>query len=1742
MEAPLFIYQIKDNFDYYSKFRSDGKISEIFGTLSGVQFYSVCDIKYDRDKLENGVFDFMDKSNLKIESSPLKRNDSPSLFVGLKHDVVYGVTKPNEESYFSVHLQDKYLKPTHYVLRNYTNGRCYWNTAWNLEGSNNNGNSWDILHQVRDSDALAGAGTVCVFKIDPNQCRKCYNQFRIKITQTANDQSWELLLSGSEMYGKMYQIRSTQYIARFEYKKGETKGLFYHLSASQPTLGTDESNACDKGLVTIETSSDIPLNNASKYIGIHRKITDCVPIKGKRAYFEVDLGDDRLFIPCGYVLRSTEMSDKKSCLTDWILEAFVDDHDGGKWYILDVQKDHDSLGASGVMCYFPMKLSFEQSLQTYYTKFRITVPNANELPVSGFELFGTLYSPTTASYVGEIAYDVSGRSDFIKTMNPKCDYYTIDGVLNNKMDVTTSDTMNAWMAIRFHEYKLNLTHYTIKHCDFNNDGLKSWELQGGNDGDRWETISIHQRCSVFTKASAVNTWPVKSFSYFSYFRVIMRGANCSGNYKLCLYDIHFYGHVVAKSLSVQSYKICGYGDISGRFGNRDSVIMSINHYDWFEDKQRCSEVDGWKSSFLKLSPSIPNSIYDKAATFNITQDDKYLVSKLLDDIALDQITIIHLYGPAIDGKHLRVVDILQYDYVGYYFVTQQRTKTTLSTSVTNLELEKKRLLYMKLQHFPNHVLKSRFLEYDGDKRGKDFTLYIDIYNADVKLADPSNEFQVKVLLIKFYDSGQHGTHDHIRSQSRSLSTEFVPVSCYVNSLSHLDWYQHMNMQFRNCLRPEYMPDIIIQIINKQSGHVVAFTRLNFNDVYRNVFTDKDTATSLTSFELINLNFENERCNSILMELHIVDGTIDEKSSLPPLERPFLKFNRIIDILHPEHRESYLRQEAMQFPKHDFDQMIQIVPVIKWLFERNDETLLKSLEFLAAKVVKHFKAASKNSLLAFCQCGDISDCIDHYADAKENQVNSKHNDEYCIIDLIESRLKSQYIPIDSPIDDIFTFFAFTEPDASLSTLITDRLKKWNKDPNDLERVAVSFSIEKELKLIIKILTHRSSNPLNTAIQIADNLLRSITTFCRIEPQINDLIELSQQEAISFLDMFGSNRAKHIALETQDTIEIALDNEFKTFLTSEHVALFRHWKWTENPSTIITEADIDDLTQPHDELHLWVDTFFGSFFRVFQSYEFAQRYFLTLEQQKKYFYSPLGLYQIQYCVFLVYIVFVFYVGMNTRYLYQESVSVAEAIFWVVNISFITSEIFEVVTNDKEDYFADENNWIDLSVDACYLGLLLLRILVLADVLICNGHDCSNDLANSMYIMLWFVLIIMVTVRILYLSFVFQSMGMLIKNIVRQTRDLINFFTVMLLFSFSYGIALYIAIGPDTESEDLEQHSIWWKSVRAMFFGLLNGDVDYNTYTDESLSSVVSVGLQFFILLFSVVAILIILNLIIAVMSGTYEEINATAKQDVMCRRMFITHQQTKRPPILPAPFEIIVVLISWMIGSTCCKRAPSIPHQKEYDAVDDVCDEPEEEKHSKDGGVESSLLHDGIDPRTDMIGNLLEKWICCHCFKWNSESAPPLYKFQNEEITFNRMEDRKVESLVLVDIDTDLLSTMNPAICEFCLRPRQPTHEMNVTRAQMSFYGYAMFSLLHRYFITLPLLMVFHVIMFIVSCLGWILFCKGKTGAKFKYYYIQNETNGAGKSNEFKFALNKKQMQHAHQKSKSCKNALQSYSPK
>ena len=134
---------------------------------------------------------------LTVTSSSLA-DDSVGVEALVGRDVVRCVTQNSPSSWVQVDLQDKRLCLSAYTLRHYSSWDTECLRSWKLEGSNGEGDQWELLSEHWNDESLNGKGSTHTW---PVTTTTFYSVFRITQTGENSNKHHYLACSGWEMYG-----------------------------------------------------------------------------------------------------------------------------------------------------------------------------------------------------------------------------------------------------------------------------------------------------------------------------------------------------------------------------------------------------------------------------------------------------------------------------------------------------------------------------------------------------------------------------------------------------------------------------------------------------------------------------------------------------------------------------------------------------------------------------------------------------------------------------------------------------------------------------------------------------------------------------------------------------------------------------------------------------------------------------------------------------------------------------------------------------------------------------------------------------------------------------------------------------------------------------------------------------------------------------------------------------------------------------------------------------------------------------------------------------------------------------------------------------------------------------------------------------------------------------------------------------------------------------------------------------
>lgn len=493
------------------------------------------------------------------------------------------VAKPN--MWFVVDLREYKLTVTHYTLKHYNS----WDTEalrnWRFEGSND-GIRWVTLSSHHNDEALNRKGATHTWPIPNARENVAYSMFRLYQTGKNSNNHYYLACSGMELYGDLYKTQPvtagpTGLELSYHYDF-DCNGLFYWIG----TRGRKQPwrNPADAGLTTV-TASALAANPPSVHQNylVGRSLVRCVSAAQPRMWFQVDLQDYQL-VPTHYTLRHYISWDTEA-LRNWVLEG---SHDGNKWVLVSQHVNDESLNKKGATHTWPVA----PTSQAYrYFRIRQTGLNSNNhhyLSCSGFELYGRVYDiddnqavaalapvaipeqkqPVPDGQVHQYKYDFDENGIFYwlgtnrgTTMYRNPGETNIVRVTSSPMasqsapayaacgrTVTrcvTEPSKNTYFCFDLQDVYVIPTAYTLRHYDsWDTEALRSWVLEGSNDGSKWKVLSRHKKDKSLDFRGATHTWQIKDVKKsYRMFKITQTGKNSNKHWYLSLSGFEIYGTV-----------------------------------------------------------------------------------------------------------------------------------------------------------------------------------------------------------------------------------------------------------------------------------------------------------------------------------------------------------------------------------------------------------------------------------------------------------------------------------------------------------------------------------------------------------------------------------------------------------------------------------------------------------------------------------------------------------------------------------------------------------------------------------------------------------------------------------------------------------------------------------------------------------------------------------------------------------------------------------------------------------------------------------------------------------------------------------------------------------------------------------------------------------------------------------------------------------------------------------------------
>jgi hypothetical protein len=111
----------------------------------------------------------------------------------------------------------------------------------------------------------------------------------------------------------------------------------------------------------------------------------------------------------------------------------------------------------------------------------------------------------------------------------------------------TQNMPNQWVCYDFHDARIRPTHYAIRSRSEgwrNSQNLRSWVLEGRNDGEDWALIDEQTDNPDLKSSNARRLYPVTAVNDYRYLRISQTGRNHAGTEQLSFSGFEIFGELV----------------------------------------------------------------------------------------------------------------------------------------------------------------------------------------------------------------------------------------------------------------------------------------------------------------------------------------------------------------------------------------------------------------------------------------------------------------------------------------------------------------------------------------------------------------------------------------------------------------------------------------------------------------------------------------------------------------------------------------------------------------------------------------------------------------------------------------------------------------------------------------------------------------------------------------------------------------------------------------------------------------------------------------------------------------------------------------------------------------------------------------------------------------------------------------------------------------------------------------------
>jgi hypothetical protein len=261
--------------------------------------------------------------------------------------------------------------------------------------------------------------------------------------------------------------------------------------------------------------------------------------------------------------------------------------------------------------------------------------------------------------------------------------------------------------------------------------------------------------------------------------------------------------------------------------------------------------------------------------------------------------------------------------------------------------------------------------------------------------------------------------------------------------------------------------------------------------------------------------------------------------------------------------------------------------------------------------------------------------------------------------------------------------------------------------------------------------------------------------------------------------------------------------------------------------------------------------------------------------------------------------------------------DVVIMVYTVAMVTEEIYQIATT-KRKYLQTITNYIDDIMLICFIGHFVLKSIAMANdsVLLSRASEHIFALGAAL-----------ACVRVLYYLQVFRKLGPIQIAFGEIAIDVVSFMAILGIVLAAFAVAISGVYGAGMHTPEFKDGNVslpslvrgLWPSLQTLYWSLY-GQIHYDELTieDDALSVETIIGLIVFSF-WSLVSVIILLNMLIAVANEAFDRVKKENASVVWTLAVSNIITEIKDSPSFPIPFNLfylIALFLMKLCHRLCC----------------------------------------------------------------------------------------------------------------------------------------------------------------------------------------------------------------------------------